>query len=109
MTEKKLVDRLNKRIKIQAKTNNNDGFGGYLETWSDSKILWAEIRPVSNLDSFRGKRIEEKITHIITIRHYAPLTTQHRIKYKNRIFGIVGIINTLENNQTMEIRAEEIL
>lgn len=109
MTTQNIIDRLNKRITIQEKTITKDGFGGYQESWSNVKTLWAEIKPISNLDSFEANKIEEKITYIITIRYFESLTTLNRIKYDNRIFNIVGIINPLENNQTMQIEAEEIL
>lgn len=109
MPEKNLLDRLNKRITIQSKTKTSDGLGGYSEIWSNLKTLWAEIKPISNSNNFETNQIEEKITHIITVRYYNSLTTQHRIKYGDRIFNIIGIINPLENNQTMEITAEEIL
>ena len=109
MTEKKFVDRLNKRIIIQSKTRTSDGLGGYSETWSDLKTLWAEIKPISNTSNFETSQIEEKIIYTITIRYYSPLTTQCRIKYGNRVFNIVCIKNPLENNQTMEITSEEIL
>ncbi|HSQ97991.1 MAG TPA: phage head closure protein [Rickettsiales bacterium] len=109
MTDKKFIDRLNKRIVIQEKSNTSDGFGGYEESWSDLKTLWAEIKPISNFDDFEANQIGERISYIITIRYYDSLTTQHRIKYGDRIFNIIGIINPLENNQTMQIEAEEIL
>ena len=107
MVEKILADRLNKRIKIQSKVNIDNGFGGYSETWSDLKTLWAEIRPILNTESFEADQIIERTNFIITIRYFNSLTTQHRIKYGERIFNIIGIINPLENKQIMEINAEE--
>jgi len=107
MTEKTLFNRLNKRITIQSKTKTSDNLGGYSETWSNLKTLWAEIKPTLNTDNFEGNQIEEKTNYTITIRYYSALTTKCRIKYDNRIFNIIGIINPLENNQIMEISAEE--
>ncbi|MDD2839741.1 MAG: phage head closure protein [Rickettsiales bacterium] len=109
MVEKNLVDRLNKRIKIQSKVKMADGFGGYSEIWSDLKTLWAEIKPISNAENFEANQIGEKTSFIITIRYFDLLTTQQRIKYGERIFNIVGVINPLENNQIIEIAAEEML
>jgi SPP1 family predicted phage head-tail adaptor len=109
MIDKQLIDRLNKRIIIQFKTTISDGFGGYNEVWNDLKTLWAEIKPISSTDTFEANKIEEKISHIITIRYYSLLTTQCRIRYCERIFNIIGIINPLESNDIMKIEAEEML
>lgn len=107
MIEKSLIDRLNKRITIQTKTITSDGFGSHNEVWTNLAIVWAEINPISNKNVFEANKIDDKTTHIITIRYYASLTTKDRIKYGDRIFNIIGIINPLENNKIMQIKVEE--
>ena len=108
MIEKSLIDRLNKRITIQTKTTTSDGFGSHNEVWANLAIVWAEINPISNKNVFEANKIDDKTTHIITIRYYTSLTTKDRIKYGDRIFNIIGIINPLENNKIMQIKVEEV-
>lgn len=103
-----LSDRLNKRIEIQENTTTSDGFGGFTNSWTKLKEIWAEIKPINIYNTFEANKVQEKISHIITIRYCSELTINHRIKYQNRIFNIQGIINPLEKNKIMEIETEEI-
>ncbi len=109
MSEKKLVDRLNRRVEIQKKTNTEDGFGGFIEEWVKVKDVWAEIKPITIFENFEADRINEKITHTITLRYLSDLKNDNRIKYGNRIFNIKGIINILEENNTLEVKVEEVI
>lgn len=109
MKEDSLIDRLCKKIFIQEKTNIEDGFGGFMESWRTIKSTWAEIKPLTASDKYEASKIEEKITHLITIRYFLNLKTNHRILYQDRVFNIRGIVNPFENNKIQEIKAEEIL
>ena len=109
MTEKNLIDRLNKRVEIQEKTNTEDGFGGFTETWVKLRDAWAEIKPINTFENFEANGINEKITHIITLRYFSDVKTDNRIKYGSRIFNIKGVINILEENKILEIKVEEIV
>jgi len=109
MNNRRLVDRLNRRIEIQRKSNIEDGFGGFIETWTALKEVWAEIKPINTFEHFEANSISEKITHTIILRYFADLKTEHRIKYQGRIFVIKGIINVLEENKVLELKVEETL
>ncbi len=104
-----LLDRLNKKIEIQQKTNKEDGFGGFSEEWTKLKNTWAEIKPISAFEQFEAEKISEKVTHVITIRYFDTFKTDYRIKYYNRLFKIKGVINPEEKNNILEITVEEIL
>ena len=95
--------------KIQKKTNTEDGFGGFIEEWVKVKDVWAEIKPITIFENFEADRINEKITHTITLRYLSDLKNDNRIKYGNRIFNIKGIINILEENNTLEVKVEEVI
>lgn len=107
MNEKNLIDRLNRRIEIQKKSNTEDGFGGFIEEWVKLMNVWAEIKPTTIFENFEANGTSEKITHIITLRYFSDLKTDNRIKYNNRIFNIKGIINLLEENKILQVEAEE--
>ncbi len=109
MTQNVLLDRLNKKVEIQYKTNTEDGFGGFSEEWKKLKYTWAEIKPIDTFEQFEAEKISERITHIITIRYFEDFKTEYRIVYNNRVFKIKGVLNTEEKNNTLEITAEEIL
>lgn len=109
MIKDSLIDKLNKKIEIQYKTKQNDGFGGFSEEWQKLKDTWAEIVPIKNVNQLEAEKISEKVTHIITIRYFSTFSTLYRIKYNNRIFVIKGVLNPKEKNDILEIVVEESL
>ena len=60
-------------------------------------------------ENFEADRINERATHIITLRYFSDLKNDNRIKYNDRIFNIKGIINVLEENRILEVEVEEVL
>lgn len=109
MTENNFIGKLNKRIEIQRKTIEKDGFGGFNENWNHLNYVWAEVKPITAFDNFEAEKISEKISHIITIRYLKDIKNDDRIKFYNRIFNIKSILNPFEENKTLKIIAEEIL
>lgn len=105
--DKSLVNRLNKRVELQEKTKTFDGFGGYIEEWTTVQKLWAEVMPVDAIENFEANKIDEKISHIISIRYKNTISTHNRLKFNERIFNIRGIVNVNEENRILEIKAEE--
>lgn len=105
--DKSLVNRLNKRIELQEKNKNPDGFGGYIEEWTTVQKLWAEVIPIDAIENFEAAKVDEKITHVISIRYRNKITTHNRLKFNGRIFNIRGIVNVNEENRVLEIKAEE--
>lgn len=102
-----LIDRLNKRIEIQEKIKVLDNYGGFTETWATLYTCWAEIKPMNTSNDFEANKISDKITYIITIRYTKDIKNNYRIKFKNRIFNIINIMNVMEENKILEIIAEE--
>lgn len=104
---KNIINRLNKRIEIQEKTIINDNQGGFIENWKTIMNIYAEIKPINTANEIQAENITNIITHIITVRYSKLIKNEHRIKYKDRIFYINGIIDCLESNTILEIRAQE--
>ena len=102
-----LIDRLNKRIEIQEKIKVPDTYGGFTETWTTLYTCWAEIKPTNTSNDFEANKISDKITYIITIRYTNNIKNNYRIKFNNRIFNIINIMNLMENNKILEITTEE--
>jgi len=101
------IAELRQRIKFQSLTRATDGQGGWTETWNDFTEVWAAIKPVSAKERYFSQRIEENVSHQITIRWLEGLTTEMRIVFENRIFQIHGIRRENEERWFMLIDAEE--
>ncbi len=98
---------LRHRIQIQAKTETRDVYGGIIETWEVESRRWASIVPLGARALFEAQQVDSRLTHIITIRHHATISTQHRILYRSRIFLVQHTRNPDERDRMTEIRCME--
>lgn len=102
-----MASRLKKRLIIQKNTKVADGLGGFTVTWSTFARVWGEIKPFSAKERFFAGKIDNPITHKITIRKLNNMTDEMRIQFDSRIFKILGFINVEEKDRFFEILAEE--
>jgi SPP1 family predicted phage head-tail adaptor len=96
-------------IEIQSPIETTDAAGGPIPTWDEQTPyaqLYASVQPL------RGREIiaagtDTQTTHKITTRYKAGITTDMRIKFGERYFGIDSVINVDERNVMLEIMAVE--
>ena len=101
--------RLNHLIEIQSPIETTDAAGGPIPTWDEQTpyaTLYASVQPL------RGREInapaaESIVTHMITTRYKSGITTDMRIKFGDRYFGIDSVLNVDERNIMLEIMAVE--
>lgn len=104
------VSELRNRITIQEPIEVNDGRGGQTTNWQDlatAPTVWAKIDPVSARELFFAEKLEDRISHRITIRHREDLRAEMRIQFKSRIFQIKTIRHILERLDFTIIEAVE--
>lgn len=99
---------LDKLVTLQYKTKVPDGLGGFTSTWVNSDSIWAAIWPVSASETVKAMQTTMTITHRIRIRWRAKVKPQWRLKFGERIFNIVSIINPNEDNRWLDIMAKEV-
>jgi len=98
---------LNKQITLQYPTKVSDGMGGFTETWTDADTIWAAIWPISANELVRSMQQTMEISHRFRIRYRNVLRPDWRIKYGNRYFNIVSIINPNEKNKLLDLMCKE--
>lgn len=98
---------LRNQIVIQTNTLTVDGIGGNTETWATFATVWARIEPLSANQVFFSESLQHRVTHKITIRDLASLSSKMRISFDSRIFYIKSFRDLLEKNRFTEIMAEE--
>ncbi|MEK6746879.1 MAG: phage head closure protein [Pseudomonadota bacterium] len=102
---------LRHRVTLQQEINTGDGAGGYVRSWQNVADLWAEISSANiksyGQEKFFAGKIQAEITHKITIRYRAGITAAMRLTFENRIFNIRAVFNKDENNEILELLAEE--
>ena len=98
---------LNKQITIQYPTKVSDGMGGFTETWTNAATVWAAIWPISANELVRSMQQTMEISHRIRIRYRSVLRPDWRIKYGNRFFNIISIINPNMKNELLDLMCKE--
>lgn len=98
---------LNKRVTIQYQTKTPDGMGGFTTTWTDHATIWAAIWPVSAREAIQANAATMVITHRIRVRYRSVFKASWRLKYGDRYFAIVSIIDPNMSHEWLDIMAKE--
>lgn len=98
---------LNKTIELQSLTNLPDGMGGVITTYITQAIVWAGIWPVSASERIQANQTVMTVSHRIRIRYIANIESSWRIKFGERYFNIISVINTNEANKMLDLMCKE--
>lgn len=98
---------LNKRIKIQAATKVADGMGGFTETFSTIATVFAAIWPLSATETVQSMQTGATISHRIRIRYRSVLRPSWRLKFGEKFYNIVSIINPNMKNEYLDLMCKE--
>lgn len=117
LLKKNRCSRLRHRLTLQQELQTPDGVGGYDKSWQDVATLWAEIIPVttvnSKLTSLAGKeilfadKIESQISHRVIMRYRADIDASMRLVFDSRVFNIRYVANPEEGNYALELLVQE--
>jgi SPP1 family predicted phage head-tail adaptor len=83
-----MIERLRHRVTIQERVVTKNNRGADTISWSDVATVYAEIRSVAGREENTNDQITPTAAHQVTIRYRRNITTQHRIKWQSRLFGI---------------------
>ncbi len=98
---------LKHRIELQATTKAPDGMGGFTVVWTTMNIVAAAIWPISASEQVKNMGVAMTVTHRIRIRYRANLKASWRIKFENRYFNIVSIIDQNMAHEQLDIMVKE--
>lgn len=102
------IGNMRHRITFQRPVTDKDILGGYNGDWVDVVTTWAQISPVSGKEYFAQTR-EITVSHRIYCRYRDGITPRMRIKFGERTFRILSVINWEERNQGLTIMCEELV
>ena len=88
-----------------------DGDGGFIEGWTptDPPSWPMSIRPAStrDLESVASGTVVAQATHILTGRYHPQVTTESRVRFKDRLFEISDLSNIDETDLEMQLFCKE--
>lgn len=96
-------------IIIEQATETFNSEGELVTTWATYKSVWAEILPLVGREFWASKQVNSETTGKLRIRYIAGITPKMRIKFGNRYFEILGVINIEEKGEEMVIYYKEAL
>ncbi len=101
------IGELSKRITLQYPTKTSDGMGGFATTWNDAATVYAAIWPVSAKETVQAMGQAMTITHRIRMRYRANIRSSWRIKFGNKYYNIVSIIDQNMAHKWLDILVKE--
>ena len=95
-------------VTIQMSISATNARGEKTKSWVTYRAVWARIQPTSGRDFLDVHQTESETTATITMRYIAGVKANMRIKYWNKYYEIVHIINTEEQNRQLQILVKEL-
>ncbi|OOH89534.1 head-tail adaptor protein [Pasteurellaceae bacterium 15-036681] len=102
------IGRLRHRIKIQTLSNRPNDYGATIAEWRDKYHVWAEVKPLSGREFFGSNQIHSEATTQIWLRYIPNIDRTMRVKFNQRLFEIVAVINYKEQNRTLLLQCKEL-
>lgn len=101
--------KLNKLITIQAEPTERDTFGQRTGDWTAVYTdVPASIEPIQGSEKYAANQFNAETSHLISIRHEGrTVTPLHRVKYGERYFEIISVINVGERNREYRMECSE--
>lgn len=106
------IGSLRHRIELQSPTETENGMGGATTTYATSYTVWAEFRNWQIAkEMIKGQHATMEISHQVRIRYITgdPIKPNWRVKYGNRYFNIVSIMNMNFENKWVILMLKETL
>jgi SPP1 family predicted phage head-tail adaptor len=97
------------RVETQQAEETQTETGDPERTWKTQATVWAKVEPLSSREQFDARRVDMKTTHRVTIRYYAGLKPDDRVRIKDgRVLNIDGIRDLQERERWTELTCQEI-
>lgn len=69
--------------------------------------MWAKIEPLKGSEQLASDQMKSKQPFKITVRFYAGLSVEHRLKYKDTLYEITGVADENTEHRWTVIEAKE--
>lgn len=94
---------------FQELSNKRNAYGEIEKEWKDVYKTKAAIYPLSSREIFQAGVISNETSHKIYLRYSPLIKNDMRIKFNNRYFSIISIINFEEKNRELQLLCKEIV
>ena len=98
---------LRHKITFQQLTVANDTWGHSAETWTDQVTTYAAIWTLRGTERMESMKLDNEITHKIRVRYKRDLNPKMRIKFGERYFNILSMVDPDERHIYYEMMVNE--
>lgn len=96
--------KLNRRVDIVSADQVSDGAGGYEDSFTTVKTVWAGITTLGGREHIEAKQAQAEVTHRIFIRYTPIINHSHLISFAGNKYDIQYLVNINEENKFLELR-----
>ncbi len=98
---------LRHRIAIEQVTVSKDARGQKVETWTVIARPLANVSQTAGREAVQAAQVNAEATWAVTMRFVPGITTEHRIRFGDRVLEILSVINVGHRDRELEIAAKE--
>jgi SPP1 family predicted phage head-tail adaptor len=102
--------RLKHKVMIEEPPATRDAQGGLSGSWVEiaGSPVWASITPLSGSRRYEAAQVVQGVSHEITTRYLAGVTSEMKIVYGTRTFRIRSVVNVDERDRELRLLCEEV-
>lgn len=101
------IGRTNKRITFCRYEEKENALSQTEQVLTEARTVWASVEPTRGREYQEAQRVRPELTYKITTRYHKGIAPDMFIKWGERYFNIVSIINVKEKNAMLEIVCTE--
>ena len=96
-------------IVLQKKSLTQDAELNSIITWLDWRTIWASPLPKTGREYYKLATVNSEITEAFKVRYIGFMSPHLRIKFRDKYFEIIEVINEGERNETLTITAKAVI
>ncbi len=100
--------KLRHRIQIYSPVETRDANGGFVRSWNLDEIVWGSVEALSGKELIEGAQVNSQVTHKVTIRYRAGMTTTMRLISRDIILNIENVINPMNTTKELVIQCKQV-
>ena len=88
-----MLNSLDQRASLEARTLTPDGGGGYSESWQTFAQVWVKVAPAGAADTLSADALQSRARHRISLRRRTDLAAGQRLVIGARTFRIHAVLD----------------
>ena len=96
-------------IVLQKKSLTQDDELNSIVTWLDWRTIWTSPLPKTGREYYKLATVNSEITEAFKTRYIGFISPHLRIKFRNKYYEIIDVINEGERNETLTITAKAVV